>query len=147
TRNELDEATMVALRFCADTLSRERGEGEVDSDTLAELSTEVSSLLEKVLASEVPDELKVILSEGLEVVRRALLEYRLRGADGLRRALETVIGSLIRHSAEVKKNQGKKTVREYLEFLARLNDVVALSLKTKQLLAPVVNYFIGSGDN
>lgn len=146
TRNEIDDATVVALQFCADMLSRERGEGEIDEELLTELSEGVSELLEMVMASDLPDSLRIVLVENLEAVRRAILEYRLRGAEGLRRALETAIGSLIRHSEEMKKYKEKPSVKRYIEILGRLNEVVAVGLKTRELLAPVVKYFLSPGD-
>ena len=79
----IDDSTMTGLQFCSDYLSREVGEGPIDDDLL-NLQLVVGNLLETVIAADIDDGLKEALVRALEDIRRAILEYRIRGADGLR---------------------------------------------------------------
>lgn len=134
----LDEATMVGLSFCADVLSRTSGEQIIDQETLNDLMEQVENLTHEIMDSEIPPDLKAVLIDNLEEIRRAILEYRIRGVDGLKRALEGSLGAVIRHRPQIVKQKGKKPVARFLEILSKLDQVVAFSLRMKQLFGPVL---------
>ena len=81
---KLDDTTMVELQFCSDYFSTFSDEEEIDQQKLQELQSEILELTEAVLDSGLPQDFKTMLFESLEEIRRAILEYRLRGAAGLR---------------------------------------------------------------
>jgi hypothetical protein len=146
-KDKLDDATMVSLRFGADTLSRTYDEQVLDSEILSGLQAEVEDLLEKVVDSELEATLKTVMVDHLEAIRRSILGYRLWGSSGLKTALETSIGAMLRHKEELGKTRDRAIVARFLEVLQHIDRVVAVALKAKQLFAPVVTYLLGPGSN
>ena len=149
-KDRVDDATMIALRFVSDALSRMGTEDVIDPEVLSDLQSDVGSLLEKVLQSDLPDELKTVLIESLEDIRGAILEYRIRGADGLRRVLESSVGAVLRQREQTQRIHEEKELKvifDFLGILRELDKLVAVSLKAKELVAPVVNYFLPSGSS
>ena len=144
----LDDATMVALQFCSDTLSRQVQEIEIPKEKLDKLLQEVNALLAKVVDSELPGEVTDILIDNLENIRRAILTYRIRGATALKHALERGIGSLFFHQAtlreEYESNQGKVIFSDFFNVIDRLKNLVSFALQTKKLVGPVVKMLLGS---
>lgn len=147
-KNHLDDATMVALQFCSDTLSRQVGENEISKEDLDKLLKEVDALLAKVVKSKLPEEITAFLIDNLENIRRAILTYRIRGATALKHVLESSIGSIFFHretvKAEYESKQGKTVFQGFFGIIGNLNKLVAFALKTKELAGPVVKLLIGS---
>ena len=135
-RSLLDDNTMLALQFCADTLSREMSETVIGEEELTELQTKVESLLEEVLGSTLPEELKDVLVQKLEDIRLAILLYRVKGTEGLRRALESGLGAIFLyggHIEEIQDEKQKRTLHDVLEFMAHLAQIAGVGLQVAQL--------------
>ena len=100
-RSRIGDATMIELRYCSDRFSTEVGEELIRADVLLDLQFDIADVLETVIGADIDDELKKGLIHALENIRRAILEYRIRGADGLRQALDAGIGALYRYRQEI----------------------------------------------
>jgi len=142
-KSNIDDATMVGLAFCSDTLSKYHSEELIEKEVLEDLLTDVESLVQTVLASTLTPELKTVLVENLENIRRAILEYRIRGADGLLRALETSVGALVRHRDDLKRSKDSESVSGFWKFLTKLDRIATTAMKAKQLFGPVVAQLFG----
>jgi hypothetical protein len=82
-------------------------EGVTFSEALQEeelrgLIDEVTALFEEVRAAAIDSDLKDTVLDGLEGIRRAIVEYRLRGSEGLREEVERAIGKMARRAADLK---------------------------------------------
>ena len=137
----IDDSTMTGLQFCSDYFSREVGEGPIDDDLL-NLQLVVCNLLETVIAADIDDGLKEALVRALEDIRRAILEYRIRGADGLRTALEGGIGAVARYRDEIAaiKNPEETGISGVMQLMRRLDVIVSTGLKVKQLAGPIISF-------
>jgi hypothetical protein len=144
-KSQLDDPTMVALAFCADTLSREGGEIQIDSEKLQKFQEEVNSLLEDIIQSDINQELKDFIIRGLEEIRRAIFEYRLGGSEGLRKALEMNLGGMFFNAEEIQKEKRKKVVSRYLEVINTLLNLVTIALNIKQITGPITNLLLPGG--
>jgi hypothetical protein len=90
----LGASTMTGLEHTADNLSY-LGEKTVPTEDLENLQREVGELLELVTKTEMNEKLKAFLVEHLEKIHQALLYYRIKGARGLKDALERIMGAVI----------------------------------------------------
>ena len=97
-------------------------------------------MLEAVIAADIGDGLKSYLSESLQNIQRAIIEYKIRGVAGLQEALDISIGAARRHKEAFEKALDKKPVKKWGAFLARMDQVVSLALKIKQLAGPVIHF-------
>jgi alkyl hydroperoxide reductase subunit AhpC len=102
---KLVAATMTGLDHTADNLSY-LGEQNVSTNDLEDLQREVSELLELITKTEMNEKLRVFLVEHLEKIQQAVLYYRIKGARGLKDALERIIGAVYIYATE---NPNQKT--------------------------------------
>ena len=89
----LDETTMYSLRICSDVLSKGIGNKEISGEELKKIQSDVDELLNTILSADFDAELKSVLVENLEVIRKSIISYRINGVDGMRQALEKSIGA------------------------------------------------------
>jgi hypothetical protein len=142
--NKVDNATMVGLAFCSDTLSQRHTEEVIQKEVLDDLLNDVETLVETVVASDLDMALKTVLTENLENIRRAILEYRIRGAEGLLRALEMSVGALLRHRDDFREKSDSDSVSGFWKFLGKLDRITGIAVKTKQLFGPAVAQLLGT---
>ena len=136
-------AGMMSLRFCSEMVDTADERRRVDTDLVAELWAAVNSLLESVLASELPEPVRGILCERIRAVRQAIEEFQLVGLDGLEESLDGMAGALMRGSQDVKR--GSK-VREGFRAVIELGQKILVSAgKAKELAEPLVK-LLGSGE-
>lgn len=83
-----------SLRFCSDVLSRRVPEHLVPQDELDSIRKSVDELVSLVDASSFPNDVKVNLLDAIEVLRRALHEYDLRGAERLKEGWAESVGKV-----------------------------------------------------
>lgn len=126
-KTKIKDTTMTGLAFCSDTLSKTMHEEVIEQETLDDLKAEVDKLIDEVLKSDMDATLKAIIIDHLEGIRRAIIEYRIRGTAGLRQALDSGVGSLMRHLEELKKSGSKPTMVRLMEFFGKVNDYVSVS--------------------
>lgn len=109
------------------------GEQEViiNQEKLTELKDQISSLLEKIIESDISQPLKSLLREKLIELRKVVEDYQFYGADGIRKVTEESLGALIINSSEVKAEPDKKPVQDFFKLL---KDMLDIATKTKQLL-------------
>ena len=92
----IPETAFYNLEFCSDTLSKFYKEKEIDKKELVSLKEDVDKLNEKVLSSNsLNEELKKLILDQLELIRRSISEYSIRGTTGLRESLSRNIGEII----------------------------------------------------
>ncbi len=141
--NYLDEPTMQALELAADLVSHQHPEPLIDQKQLAELLAEVNNLLENVLNSDVDVNLKNVFTECLEKIRRAVVEYRLRGASGLRDALDNSVIILARHKDIVEREaKGNPIASSFFVVLSNLSSLITVGSPLIPLLTPFIAHHL-----
>jgi hypothetical protein len=91
---EITPADMTVLALCAMELSKRSAEREANEDELSNLLDDITALYEEILKSSIHKQLKTLILEQLENIRRAIEEYRIGGIRRLRKALGESIGRL-----------------------------------------------------
>lgn len=95
------------------------------------MKDQISSLLEKIIASDISQPLKSLLREKLIELRKVVEDYQFYSADGIRKIAEESLGALMINSSEVKTEQDKKPVQDFFKLL---KDILDIATKIKQLL-------------
>jgi hypothetical protein len=88
----LDETTRYSLRHISDRLSRSSEEPSIEEAELKRLLTSVRELIDEVTAAGLPTDFRSTLLRALRTIELALLEARVRGAEGIQSAVETAVG-------------------------------------------------------
>lgn len=130
---KLDPSTMTGLEHTADNLSY-LGEQMVPKEDLANLQREVSDLLELITKTEMNERLKVFLVEHLEKIHQAVQYYRIKGARGLKDALEGIMGAIIIYRSENLNQKAPENVKTKLSnVMGLLVRIVAFANDLKGL--------------
>lgn len=132
----LNPETMTRLEFCAEVLSGEYSELPISAEEIDKLKTQLASLIEFVEKSVMPNELKVFVLIQLEELRRGIFDFKIRGAQGLRTAMEAVIGATLAQNE--KYQEIKRTDADVLsrlgQFLDSVDGIISKALKVKRVL-------------
>ena len=137
TKTAVSEASLQALKFAAHELSRRPTVQEVPSEELQELQGEVEELLESVIGSHIDGRIKSLLIRQLETMRLSILAYRIRGAEAIRDALETSIGSVVLNQDILRDAKDEPEVKRFGQIIGKADRLVSLALKVKELAQPV----------
>jgi len=89
--------------------------------------------LAEVWKGTLDEELKWVVTDLLEAVRRSIREYRIRGAEGLRKELALCVGTLVQNHALFKAHEDKEEVSRFGRIISKLNAIVTFALKLKEL--------------
>lgn len=115
----LTDGVMISLESCSDALDRHRPQPSADKSDLDSLRESVNALSEDVKASDVDDELREFLGRLVGTMLTAIDDYPLRGAAGLRDALEHVTGALT-----VRRDLTEKTAKEQPKIWERIDSAL-----------------------
>ncbi|HHK0132655.1 TPA: hypothetical protein ACQQHK_003814 [Pseudomonas aeruginosa] len=134
----LDDATLLGLRFAAERVSREgKPAAYLAEEVAAELVSELNQMLEQVVASELPDELKHLFCRNLEELRHALLAFRISGAQGIADEIDRALGSIVRHREVIRSetpSSEESLVERVFKLLERVNSTISFAQNTAPLV-------------
>lgn len=147
-----NEDLLLMLQTSADALSHYSYEPIIPLDDLQRLQAEVDELLESVLSSDIPAELKKLLTEGLASIRDAILRYRVYGAEGIRKAVDRNLGLIFRHPEDftsASNEESEDVLSKYKGFVLRANQFVTLTVSMYSLAErgfEALQNVLGAGD-
>lgn len=132
----LNPETITRLEFCAEVLSGEYGELSIPDDEVEELKTLLSAMVEFAENSTLPDDLKVFVLIQLEELRRGVFDFNIKGARGLRTAMEAVIGTTITQTTKYQeiKDADPDVLARMGRLLDRIDGAISKALKVKKAL-------------
>jgi len=137
----LNVENMTRLQYAVHLLSQSATaeENEVPVNELKELLIEVDSLIESLLESLLPHDLKTSLITLLNDIRKAILEYRIRGAVVLKEALAESIGVLAVNKEALDQNKDSEDLQALGNMLIRIDKLYMFAMKMKPLLEAASN--------
>ena len=91
----LDEGVLTRLQFCAEELGKHYSEEAIGQDDLEEISSLLADLFSSVETSSIPTALRLAVLEELERIRAALSMYRIKGAKGVKEAMQALLGAVV----------------------------------------------------
>lgn len=140
----LTAEVMARLEFCSEALHDNWSELDLTPDELSELSTELNTLIEGVAASAIAPALRKALLEALESARIAISLYRVYGAKGLRKNLQSLLGFVYTERTTLKQESIKNAdVLERLgKWIEKIDSVSSKALKVHKALAKPIRFLI-----
>jgi hypothetical protein len=139
---QFTDAMMVGLEFCAHTLGQQVPEKRIPQPQLDAILDDVNALLADILQAELDLHLKKELVRGLERVRAAVVAYNVGGAEGLREAMDEVLGISVRHYKGARA-EDKSAIDRAVAIVEKINTVVTFALNMKELAAPIAVALLG----
>ena len=150
-RERFSDDFLLALRWSADGMSNYVNEILIQDAALKSLQEEVAELIESVLTSNLPDELKRSLGEGLASIQAAILDYRFYGAEGIRNAVDRNVVLIHRHFSDIESiddSESKSVIVRAFQYVWKVDKVVSKASRLKALAEPVFERIfpmLGSG--
>ena len=139
---------LLTMQWASKDMSSHISEQVIDQDELKSLQSEIECLTEKVIESDIDENLRIILIDGLTSLRQAIVDYRISGAEGIRQALDRNIGLMARCRDEIKAEQDRgdsEVLSGYWLVFSKIEKVVYSALKYVPLVQPVVQRMLESG--
>ena len=140
-RQQFSDERLMLLRLMDSEFSEHWDETPLTDEDLESLQRDVEDLIHDVVESELSADVKNIVFDGLEAVRCAILEYRIRGMEGIRQAVDKNIASLFRYHEEfdeIKRGDHNGIWTRWSSVVGKLDRLVSTGLKLKQLAHPAI---------
>jgi len=142
-------ASLDGLRFSVDLLSHLDLTSAVDSELLASLQSDVESLIDDVVNSDLAESVKALLTNRLEALRQAILGIRLHGIEHVEEAVDALFGVVVRTQSEIKSAEdGDKLLDRLVATSEKGYKLAVVTDKLARLAVPLVKLLKGvvSGD-
>lgn len=143
-KTHLTDEALTRLEFCSEELSTFYAEDTLSEEDLAEIIEKTESLFEAVSSSSLPDILRFSLLEEVERLRSAISMYRIKGAKGLKQALQGTIGAVVANQEELKtvSSDNPDVLQRLGELIDKLDSFTARALKLNKLITKPIRYLL-----
>lgn len=143
-RGNLDGEVLARLQFCAEALAGFYSEESISEEDVVEISEMARSLEDLLHQSQIPTELKLALLEEVEKIRRAISYIRIKGAKGVKEALQSLVGAVVANEEGLRElKTSQPDVLERLgALLDKLDSFAARALKLKRMVTAPVRYVL-----
>ena len=109
----------------------------ISDEEIKALLADLDKIMDEVRSAQIDDDLRAVVLDGLEGVRRAISEFWLHGTAGLREEVDRAIGRLARYAPDLKQHAKDGWFAHVFVMLARIDSVVERGKKYLPLVKPV----------
>jgi hypothetical protein len=132
--NRISSSDLGLLHFAAVTLDSVQIEIEIPQSDLDDVAKQANELFETVRTSQqLEPQLRVILLDLLESIRRTITDYQIRGAEGLKKVLAECLGRMALDREIVLKSQDKPEMKKFWEVVKNVGALFSASNQAPQL--------------
>lgn len=144
SRHYLNEEALTRLQFCAVELEKFYSEESLSEEDLKDIIEKTDALYESVYKSSMQDFLRLVLLEEIERIRHSISMYKIRGAKGLKEALQSTLGAIITNQEELV-NTGKTdtdVIQRLGVLIDKLDSFTSRAMKLQKLLTKPVRFLL-----
>jgi len=143
-KSHLNDEALTRLQFCAELLSTFYAEDTLLEEDLKQIIEKTESLFETVYSSSLPDTLRLSLLEEVERLRSAISMYKIKGAKGLKEAMQATVGAIVVNQDDLKSasESNPDVLRRLGELIDKLDSFTARALKLKKMLTKPIYYLL-----
>jgi len=115
----------------------------LSDEELSNLTTELIGVLDNVReATSLDDDLRRVVLDGLEGLRRAILEYRMRGSASLQEEVERLSGRLGRHAEALKDHTSEEWFIRLIQVVSHVDSAAQKGKKVLPLLGKAISLLL-----
>lgn len=143
-KGHLDGEVLARLQFCAEALQGFYSEESISEEDLFQIQEMVGALYDAITDSSISAELKLALLEELDRIKKAILLIKIKGAKGVKEALQSLVGSVVANHQSLKllQNDEPDILKRLGGLLDKLDAFTARALKLKRMLTGPVSYVL-----
>ena len=142
-RSQIPAETITGLRLTSRVLARDYPEIHIDPKSLESLLKQVQEVVNYIVQADIPSQLKTVLLKHLDEVAKAIRDFRIHGASGLRDAVDGGIGAAIIEVHKTANEQDKDALLKYGLVFGLCLQLLEISHKSKELIEPVMKAIMG----
>lgn len=132
-----------ALEFCSTKLSEYPTEQPIQQADFDVILKDVQDLFDDVNREGMPPDLRLFILDLVESIRRAIAEYRIRGAERLREELGEIIGAIYINYHIVEAVENKPQITKVWKIFNTLKEWVGFANAAKPLAEPFIKGWLG----
>ncbi len=143
-KQHLTDEAITRLQFCAEELSRFYSEESLSEEDLKDIIKKTEELYDSLYKSSLPDTLRLSLLEEVERVRHAISMFKIKGAKGLKEALQGTIGAVVTNQEELQKasEDNPDVINRIGELIDKLDSFTSRALKLKRMLTKPIRFLL-----
>lgn len=120
----ISESDMGLIYLAAAYFDEFKEEALIDPKTLAEINAGATALSEEIVSGNLDERLKVIILDQLDAIQQSVDDYKIRGAEGLKKVLAESTGMIVLEKDAFAKNKDNPTVKKFWDVLTKINTAV-----------------------
>ncbi|MCY8045751.1 hypothetical protein MOC94_21610 [Bacillus haynesii] len=134
--------TLTAFYYIGKTLSllNEFSANELDSEEINSLISEIEELTHNFSISTLPDKLKLIAINKLNLIREALTQYAITGPEAIEAALEQTAGSILLNPDTFLTESNSQEVNRFFKIMDRVAKLLGLGNSAAQLIEHITKF-------
>lgn len=143
-KNHLTDEALTRLQFCAQELSGFYSEETLSKEDLADIIKKTDELYNSLYSSTLPSVLRLTLLEEVQRIRNAISLYQIKGAKGLKEALQGAIGAVVANQEELKKakNDNDEVIKKLGGLLEKVDSFASKALKIHKIIKSPISFLI-----
>lgn len=143
-KQQLTEEALTRLQFCAQELSGFYSEESLSEENLADIIKKTDELYESLYDSALPSALRLTLLEEVQRIRNAISLYQIKGAKGLKEALQGAIGAVVANQEELKiaKDENDDVIKKLGNLLDKMDSFTSKALKVHKIIKSPISFLI-----
>lgn len=143
-KQHLTDEAMTRLQFCAEELQGFYSEDSLSEKEFQDIKQKVEDLFNVLAMSSLPDILRFSLLEEVEKIRNSIALYKIKGAKGLREALQSTIGAVVANQADIKAASvsNPDVIARLGELIDKIDLFSSRALKLKRALAKPIRFVL-----
>lgn len=130
-RQYLTPDVFVALSFCVEIMPDE--ESVIDPKELAEIKRLVDDLSSALSAAQLPERIKRLIEHHIDLIHKALAEYKIIGAKAFRDAGRIAIGELVEVRDSVKESMQDPAITKLGKVWGKVNEMADFAIKADRV--------------
>ncbi|MED0586476.1 hypothetical protein ACP8H2_09135 [Bacillus subtilis] len=134
--NHINKETLTAFGYIGEAISllNEFSTNELDSEQINSLISEIEELTHLFSVSTLPEKLKLIAINKLNLIRDALTQYAITGPNGIEEVLEQTLGSIFLNADSFQTESSSPEVKGFFKVIDKLTKLLGLGNSAGQFL-------------
>lgn len=143
-KHNLTEEAITRLQFCGEELSRFYCEESLPDEDLKDIIDKTEELFDSIYNGSLSEALRLALLEEIERIRNAINMYKIKGAKGLKEALQGTIGAVVANQEELKSvsNSNTDVIKRLGELIDKMDSFASRALKLKKALSSPIKFVL-----
>ncbi|MFD2168387.1 hypothetical protein ACFSJY_19190 [Thalassotalea euphylliae] len=144
-KQHLTDEALTRLQFCSQELSGFYSEESLSEEDLEDIIKKTDELFTALYSSSLPSALRLALLEEVQRIRNAISLYQIKGAKGLKEALQGAIGALVANQEELKNatdSDDDDVIKRLGNLLDKMDSFTSKALKIHKIMKSPMSFLI-----